>query len=113
MIGNLLRWVRLRPTANAVDAALSTIQEQVTVDPTYAGQSIRGWRDEVPSPDDYVWKVGRTTGVTSGLVRAVEVDGINVDYSEAGNGSTRSTDRSKSWETRTTPSSVGPGTQER
>jgi hypothetical protein len=87
VIGWLDRWVRLKPSGNLVDAALSTVYEGLSLEPTHAGVPIAGWRDEVPSPGESAWKVGRTTGVSSGAIRAVEVDGINVDYSDAGDGS--------------------------
>lgn len=84
VIGWLHRWVKLRSSGNVVDAALSTVIDRLPVDPSHAGQPLAGWRSDLPSPGEYAWKVGRTSGVTSGLVRAVEVDGINVDYSDAG-----------------------------
>lgn len=86
-VGDLRRWVGLRPSGNLVDAALSAVYEGIPVEPSHAGQPLAGWREDLPSPGEYAWKVGRTTGVSSGMVRAVEVDGIDVDYSDAGDGS--------------------------
>jgi hypothetical protein len=85
IVGRLARWVPIRRTGNFVDAALSTINADEELDPRHVGHPLSGWR-ESPTPGERVWKAGRTTGVTTGVVRAIEVDRVEVDYSDAGDG---------------------------
>jgi hypothetical protein len=85
IVGGLARWVPIRRTGNFVDAALSTINADEDLDPRHTGHPLSGWRAS-PTPGERVWKAGRTTGVTTGVVRAIEVDRVEVDYSEAGDG---------------------------
>jgi hypothetical protein len=71
---------------NLVDAAVATLDEGVSADPgALPGGPLPG---PVPDdldidPDEAVEKVGRTTGHTVGLITAVEVDGVAVQYDGA------------------------------
>ena len=77
-----LRAVRLKKTGNLVDAALARLSEGVAFD----ASKLRGLgvlsalREEPLQPGDRVAKVGRTTGVTRGIVSAIEVDRVLVGY---------------------------------
>jgi hypothetical protein len=87
IMGYLSRRVPLRPAGNVVDAALSTVDASIAIDPSHAGRLVTDFRPEGPLPGERVWKVGRTTGVTQGVVRAIDVDGVRIDYSAQGDGS--------------------------
>ena len=87
VVGYLHRRAKLLANGNVVDAAVSTVDGSLDIDPTHAGQMVTTWRQDGPLPGEGVWKVGRTTGVTRGVVRAIDVDGVRIDYSEAGDGS--------------------------
>jgi hypothetical protein len=81
-IGELLDWVPMKTGGNIVDAAIASIAPDVEFDPT----TITGWgrltgvRSEPIEPGDRVVKAGRTTGLRHGLVTAIEVDDVVVDY---------------------------------
>lgn len=87
IMGYLSRRVLLRAEGNVVDAALSTIDDSIDIDPTHAGRLVTDFRPDGPVPGERLWKVGRTTGVTRGVVRAIDVDGVRIDYSARGDGS--------------------------
>ncbi|MEJ5945088.1 hypothetical protein WDZ17_07230 [Pseudokineococcus basanitobsidens] len=65
-------------TPNAVDAAVAVLADDVEVDATYPVGAITA----TALADDQlvVEKVGRTTGLTRGVVTAVELDGVAVGY---------------------------------
>jgi hypothetical protein len=69
-----------------VDAAVAVLDAGVAAEPgDVPGGPLSG---QVPDaldidPDDTVEKIGRTTGHTHGLVTAVEVDGVAVQYDDA------------------------------
>jgi hypothetical protein len=71
---------------NLVDAAVAVLDPGVDAEPgSVPGGPLAG---RVPDaididPDDTVEKVGRTTGHTHGLVTAVEVDAVAVQYTDA------------------------------
>lgn len=71
---------------NLVDAAVAALDAGVEAEPgDVPGGPLAG---PVPAaldidPDDTVEKIGRTTGHTHGLVTAVEVDGVAVQYDDA------------------------------
>lgn len=68
--------------ANLVDAALATLDPEVAFDSrrlTGLGE-LRGLRDAPLEPGEAVAKVGRTTGMTCGLVTAIELDEVVVNY---------------------------------
>jgi hypothetical protein len=78
------RAVRLKRTGNLVDAALARLEEGIAID----GSRVRGLgrlagvRAEPLAPGDLVAKLGRTTGLTRGIVSAIEVDRVIVGYDE-------------------------------
>jgi hypothetical protein len=77
------RFVAGRP--NLIDAAIATLDAGVTADPGYLpGGPLTG---PMPAgvdvdPDEPVEKLGRTTGHTRGVITAVEVDGVAVQYDD-------------------------------
>jgi hypothetical protein len=86
-VAALTSFVRFRTDGpNLVDAAVAVLDDGV---PTQPGHLPGGpLSDLVPEgldvePDETVEKVGRTTGHTRGLVTAVEVDAVAVQYDEA------------------------------
>jgi hypothetical protein len=78
-IGSLDRFVRLKTRGtNSVDAALARF-EDVEYDPDLPGLGSVG-PDIEADVDQQLQKVGRTTGVTTGRVTAIEVDNVRVGY---------------------------------
>jgi hypothetical protein len=71
--------------ANLVDAALAVLDSGVAAEPgDLPGGPLSG---PIPGsldiePDEFVEKVGRTTGHTRGRITAVEVDGVAVQYDD-------------------------------
>jgi hypothetical protein len=82
-VGTLDRFVRLnRNGSNHVDAALATIQDGIQFEKALLkdlGQ-ISGTADGLPADNERVQKIGRTTGLTNGLVTAFELDNVVVGY---------------------------------
>lgn len=78
-VGELAAAVPLQlATPNVVDAALALLADDVEVDATYPVGAIT---TTAPVDDDMVVeKVGRTTGLTRGVVTAIELDGVAVAY---------------------------------
>jgi hypothetical protein len=76
------RAVRLKKTGNFVDAALARIEPDMTFEATRVrGLGVLGAaRVEPLRPGDPVAKLGRTTGLTRGVVSAIEVDRVIVGY---------------------------------
>ena len=74
--------VRLKTAGNRVDAALARIEDGIAIEPGRLRGlgSVRGVRAEPLAPGDPVAKLGRTTGLTRGVVTAVEVDRVIVGY---------------------------------
>jgi hypothetical protein len=62
-----------------MDAAVAELCAGINFTPTYANQRINPIVAGV-TPRARVWKVGRTTGLTTGVVRAVGVDSVPVTY---------------------------------
>jgi len=86
-VGGLAGFVRLRKAVpNFVDAAISSVDEGIGSNlSTLTGLgTLKGMRQSALAVQDQVAKVGRTTGVTRGIVTAVELDGVVVGY-DAGN----------------------------
>jgi hypothetical protein len=80
--GTLLDFVKLKTAANLVDAAIARIDDGIDFDQTELtglGQ-LAGLRDDPIAPGDTVAKVGRTTGLTRGVVTAIELDDVVVDF---------------------------------
>ncbi|MEY2926937.1 MAG: hypothetical protein RL367_1414, partial [Pseudomonadota bacterium] len=80
--GQLLDFVKLKSQANLVDAAIATIDPDVAFDHvTLTGLGkLAGLRTDPIEPGDQVRKIGRTTGLTKGIVTAIEVDDVAVGY---------------------------------
>lgn len=81
-VGTLERFIRLKPTgSNSVDAAYARLSAEVAADPTFDGRVFAGLvaADDIVDNTE-VWKIGRTTGFTEGVITAVEVDQVTVDY---------------------------------
>ena len=82
LVARFERAVRLRKTGNVVDAALARLEVGVG----FEASKLRGLgtlaslREEPLQPGDRVAKRGRTTGVTRGIVSAIEVDRVLVGY---------------------------------
>ncbi|TDE15771.1 hypothetical protein [Jiangella asiatica] len=78
-IGELDAVVALDLTgANLVDAATARLDDGVEVESAHPAGALTGW---VTVVDDLeVEKAGRTTGLSSGRVTAIELDGISVQY---------------------------------
>src|SRR5262249_31746630 len=84
-IGALFEFAPFRRNGgNLVDAAMAVTDDSVAITPNFvAGLGVI----TVPTEDDAallpgakVFKLGRTTGLTQGIVTAIEVDDIGVDY---------------------------------
>ena len=82
VVARFERAVRLKKTGNLVDAALARLVDDVACD----ASKLRGLgtlgplREEPLQPGDRVAKLGRTTGLTRGIVSAIEVDRVIVGY---------------------------------
>jgi len=63
---------------NVVDAATARLDEGVQIDGAYPDGALSGWADARDDVD--VEKVGRTTGLTTGRVTAIEIDDVSVEY---------------------------------
>jgi len=65
---------------NHADAAVVRLEDDLAgdVDPTYPAGRLSGTL--VAAGEETVEKIGRTTGVTQGVVSAIEVDDVVVDY---------------------------------
>mgnify|MGYP002715672226 CR=1 FL=1 len=82
-IGTLAGTVPMKTEgSNLVDAAVAAMAEGVPFDPrSVTGFGLlRGLRDRPVEPGDEVVKIGRTTGLTRGVVTAIELDDVVVDY---------------------------------
>ncbi len=85
MIGTLADSVPLKVQgANLMDAAVAMLADDIACDAvTLTGAppaTLKGLRAAPLDIGDTVYKIGRTTGLTRGLVSAIEVDDIVVDY---------------------------------
>lgn len=81
-VGWLKRFVPLSTLAgNRVDAAIAVLRADVEHCPgDHVGQPLVGVRPGTALPGTPVWKVGRTTAVTFGRVRAFALDNLRVAY---------------------------------
>lgn len=83
-VGHLHRFKRLSPGKNLVDAACASLVEDFEKNTTVnGGPKIAGIRATPVDIDEVVFKVGRTTGLTRGIVTAAELDNVAVRYSFA------------------------------
>lgn len=81
-VGALADFVALQPGQPArVDAALASLEEEIGFAPTYPAGLLTGVVDA--EGGETVEKVGRTTGITGGIVTAIELDGVLVDFGPA------------------------------
>ncbi len=80
-VATLAWWQPLVTTgANQVDAALARMEPRITGAVRYPFGPLRGTWAGPPPLETRVWKVGRTTGITLGRIRAVALDGVSVNY---------------------------------
>lgn len=82
-VGALLDFVHLKSSgSNLVDAAIGSIDADIRYDAaTLTGFGrLRGVRGQSVEPGDQVVKIGRTTGLTRGIVTAIELDDVVVGF---------------------------------
>ena len=87
-VARLKQWVRLKPTGtNFVDCAIAALQPTITYDAGRLRQLVNnqdrklaGVAADALDAGDTVYKVGRTTGGTTGRVTAFDVDNVVVAY---------------------------------
>lgn len=83
-VAELLDYVAIQPGMNnEVDAAIAALAPGVEFDPTTLTDAPAAWagqRDTPIEPGEAVFKLGRTTGLTRGVVSAIEVDDVVVSY---------------------------------
>lgn len=83
-VGELADWAPLDLAGrNAIDAAIARLDRGVPVDRTLLNRqqiTLKGVRATPLAPGDPVVKLGRTTGFTRGIVTAIEMDDIVVEY---------------------------------
>nr|WP_294501676.1 hypothetical protein [uncultured Rhodopila sp.] len=81
-IAELLVAEPLKPTENIVDVAVGSLVPSVTFDPVSLTGSgnLRGMRQPQLEPGDPVLKIGRSSGLTFGIVTAIELDSVAVAY---------------------------------
>jgi len=70
------------PQPNTIDAAIAKLMPEVLFNPTLLQGvgTLNGLRGEPVEPGDRVVKIGRTTGVTHGVVTSIELDDVVVKY---------------------------------
>lgn len=78
-VGALRKWIPFQRSGNKVDAAVSTVFNDLDYRVKYGRRTLRGFNEE-PDLDDVVWKIGRTTGLSRGKVTALDLDDLSVDY---------------------------------
>ena len=87
-VAALRSWIQLRGRgSNAVDAALAEIDDGIDYDPALlrgivAGRDrkLKGIGPKDVDESERVYKIGRTTGATTGRVSAFDVDNVVVNY---------------------------------
>lgn len=77
-IGRVAGWVPLAPGVNYVDSALAVLDYDAGFNTLYAGIRLAGVGPASLGLD--AWKVGRTSGVTTGRFTAVGLDDVPVNY---------------------------------
>lgn len=80
-VATLKEFVSLQVTDNIVDAAIATVEDVSVCHAELRGiGSLKGvYSDEMVSGMQ-VYKIGRTTGMTQGKIRAIEVDDVLTQY---------------------------------
>jgi len=95
-VAHLLDHVALLPGMNnEVDAAIAALQPDVPFEPTLLTDAPAAWaglRETPVEPGEPVFKLGRTTGLTRGVVSAIEVDDVVVSYERGELGFDRQTE---------------------
>jgi len=78
------RAVRLKRTGNRVDAAIARLADGIELGPLRlrGAGALLAPRGDALAPGDRVLKLGRTTGLTRGVVSAIEVDRVIVGYDQ-------------------------------
>lgn len=84
-VASLGRFVRFGPRGiHYVDAAIAPLDDEMEYYADHMRSSpastLSGARASTIEPDDEVWKVGRTTGYTRGIVTAIELDEVWVGF---------------------------------
>lgn len=84
VVARFERAVRLRKSGNRVDAALARLEDGVEFDAArlHGLGALLEPRALPLEPGDRVAKLGRTTGMTRGIVSAIEVDRVIVGYEQ-------------------------------
>jgi len=77
-VSRLSKFVPLQPGVNYVDAAVGVVDINQPIDLRYAGQPL-GFPVQAHVGLG-AWKLGRTTGATEGVVTAIELDDVPVQY---------------------------------
>lgn len=75
-VADLSYMVQLARVGNLVDGALAKVERPYEC--SYAGRRLRGIAD--PVQGQKVWKVGRTTGVTTGTIGATDIRFTGIEY---------------------------------
>lgn len=87
VVAALARFVEVTPRQpNLVDAAIAELTDEVEALPgdLDAFGSLTGLQADPVLPGQRVGKIGRTTGSTSGVITATEVDGLVVEFEQGG-----------------------------
>lgn len=79
-VATLTSWVPLAASGNALDLAFAAVDDPALVGSNVLPEGTLGPPVEDLLDGTAVAKVGRTTGHTTGVVTAVELDGVVVDY---------------------------------
>ena len=84
VVASYERAVRLKRTGNKVDAAIARLADGVEIGPLRlrGAGTLLAPRVDALAPGDRVLKLGRTTGLTRGVVSAIEVDRVIVGYDQ-------------------------------
>lgn len=83
-VAELLEFVPIEPGMNnEMDAAIAALQPGIDFEPTLLTDAPAAWaglRETPVEPGEAVFKLGRTTGLTRGVVSAIEVDDVVVNF---------------------------------
>lgn len=95
-VAELLAFVPILPGMNnEVDAAIAALRPDIAHDATRLTDAPAAWaglRETPIEPGEAVFKLGRTTGLTRGVVSAIEVDDVVVSYERGEIGFNRQTE---------------------
>lgn|GEM_PF-286726 len=81
-VGALAQWIAFNPANNLVDAAIAELDDgaDVVLRDLCGLGTLNGLADQPLLPGTPVSKIGRTTGLTRGVVTAIEIDDVVVSY---------------------------------